>query len=242
MTVKDFFIKIKNNFLKFLFPKKITCDICKKEISYNSYICNECKDKLPFIKKSCKKCGCETTSDYCIRCKNSTLNFDKNIAVCEYNDFVKNIIYRYKCGDKYLYKFIAKLMTEKIQAEKIDFDIICFVPITKKVYKYREYNQSKLLAEYISKKFNIPLCYDLIKTKETLFQKNCPAKKRAENIKNAFKVINKENIQGKNVLLIDDVTTTGSTLSECTSVLKRNKAKSVTCCTFSAVTYKISFE
>jgi len=240
---KTFFTGLLKSLKNLLFPENITCDICKKETQNKKELCESCFARLPFVKTPCQKCGCDIKNGlYCIRCKSYDFNFDYNIAVCRYNNFVKNIIFRFKNGDKYLYKFISLLMTNKIKEQKAQFDTIAYVPITKKVLRERGYNQSELLAKNISENLKLPLFTGLIKTKETLFQKNCLAKNRAENVKNSFSVTDKTQIKDKNILLADDIITTGSTLSECALTLLKNGAKNVTTCTFAAVEHLIAVD
>lgn len=241
--MKAAFKSIAASFKNLLFPEGITCDVCKQELKDNTLICDNCLKKIPFIHNCCQKCGCNIISgQYCIRCKSTAYEFDCNYAVCSYDDFTKNIIFRFKCGDRYLYKFIAAFMAKMLIKNNTAFDIITYVPVTEKVKRQRGYNQSFLLAENISVILNLPLYKGLIKIKETKFQKNCTAKERKENVKNAFSAINKNQILQKNILLIDDVITTGSTLSECGRVLYKGGAKSVVTCTFTAVEPLISTE
>ena len=92
----------------------------------------------------------------------------------------------------------------------------------------RGYNQTQLIAKEIAKNIDIKLCDDvLVKSKNTIAQSKLNKNKRKQNIKNAFKVLNLEKIQGKNILLFDDIFTTGSTVNECSKILKKTGAKTV---------------
>ena len=92
----------------------------------------------------------------------------------------------------------------------------------------RGYNQTQLIAKEIAKNIDIKLCDDvLVKSKNTIAQSKLNKNKRKQNIKNAFKVLNLEKIQGKNILLFDDIFTTGSTVNECSKILKKAGAKTV---------------
>ena len=241
--MKNFIKKVYFKFINFLFPEYITCCFCKEELYEKGLICEKCIERLPFIKEGCKKCGCEVVSgDYCVRCKNAEFDFDGSLAVCDYDDFVKNIIYKYKNGDKYLYEPLAFLMEHKIKSSGWNIDLLAFVPITERVLKKRGYNQSGLIADYLSKRLNIPCHNAFIKIKESDFQKHITARQRRKNVKGVFLLKDKENVKGKDVLIIDDIITTGSTLSECARVFKSGGAKSVRCCTFSAVKAEIAFD
>jgi len=105
-----------------------------------------------------------------------------------------------------------------------NFDIITSVPLTNKRLRSRKYNQSAILAQELARKLN-KKCNNLLlkKTKETKVQAGLSKKDRQKNLKNAFKVNPryKEQLTAKNILIIDDVYTTGSTLNECARTLKR---------------------
>jgi ComF family protein len=107
-------------------------------------------------------------------------------------------------------------------------DFLVSVPLTKKKLKRRGFNQSEEIAREISNYLNIPLITNcLIKTRETFPQVELSEKERAENPKGAYIVKDKEKIRGKRVLLIDDVYTTGSTMEECSRILREAGTKEV---------------
>ena len=120
------------------------------------------------------------------------------------------------------------LKNEKICGLLKKYDIIIPVPIHKKRKAQRGYNQTQLIASKISKYLKIKLCDDvLIKSKNTIAQSKLNKNKRKQNIKGAFKILNSEKIQGKNILLFDDIYTTGSTVNECSKILTRAGAKRI---------------
>lgn len=236
--------EIVGSFKNLLFPQNITCSVCKQEVADDKAVCEACLKKLPIIKNACQKCGCTVQSgNYCIRCKNTGFDFLQCLSVCDYDDFVKNIIFRFKNGDRYLSEIISPLMAKKLKDSNLNFDLITCVPVTKRVLKQRGYNQSKILMEEIAKILNIETDNgNLIKVKETEFQKNLSAKLRQKNMENAFSLVDKSLVNNKTILVIDDVITTGSTLNSCANALYKGKAKAVYCCTFSAVETVISME
>ncbi|MCJ7787036.1 ComF family protein, partial [Patescibacteria group bacterium] len=106
--------------------------------------------------------------------------------------------------------------------------LLISVPLEKRKLKQRGFNQAEELAKELSKSLKISLFNDvLIKIKETLPQVELSGKEREENIKDAFLCQNREKIQGKRILLVDDVYTTGSTMEEGARVLKIAGAKEV---------------
>ncbi len=110
--------------------------------------------------------------------------------------------------------------------EKIDFVIP--VPLHSKKLREREFNQSGLLARLVGRHFRKPVLEgNLIRKKTTTPQFELDRKERLKNVKGAFAIKRREEVKGKNLLLIDDVRTTGATLKECHKVLRRAGAKEI---------------
>jgi ComF family protein len=106
--------------------------------------------------------------------------------------------------------------------------ILIPIPLDKKKLKSRGYNQAEELAKELSKILKVPvISNNLIKTRVTLPQVELSAEKRGQNLKNAFLVKSPEQIKGKKIFLVDDVYTTGSTMEECSRVLRDAAAKQV---------------
>ena len=106
-------------------------------------------------------------------------------------------------------------------------DVVTYVPMPKTREKERGYNQAKELAGEFCKLSKLPMLDLLTRKDDVVKQSTLSAKERKENIKDSFSAINKARIKGKDILIIDDVSTTGSTTSECANVLKKAKARSV---------------
>lgn len=106
------------------------------------------------------------------------------------------------------------------------YDIIIVVPLSWKRRLQRGYNQSQLIAEIISSILQIKIeSRILYKTKNIVPQSTLNKKERKENIKGAFKIKNIEKIMNNKILIIDDIYTTGSTLNECSNLLRKNGIK-----------------
>ena len=138
----------------------------------------------------------------------------------------------YKFRDKsYLYELFAKIITknEKICGILEKYDIIIPVPIHKKRKKQRGYNQSELVARQISKNIaNLQLENKaFIKIKNNKPQSTLSKKQRKQNVKNVYKLENKGKIENKNIVLFDDIYTTGNTANEIAKILKRNGANKI---------------
>ncbi|MDR1774368.1 MAG: ComF family protein [Clostridioides sp.] len=223
---------MKNNFFELIYPSNISCIICDRPIKKtNSYsLCKSCFEKLNFIKIGCEKCG-KFINNYslekefhegCTFCHNKKFYFDRAISCVEYCDTSKKIILGLKYSRKtYMCKYIATIMKEKTELEELKFDYILFVPLHRKRYKSRGFNQSEKIAKYLSKEINVPVLDCINRIKNTRMLYNLHKHDRQKELKNAFKVNdNAKLIEGKDVVLIDDVFTTGSTVNEISKELK----------------------
>ncbi|HAE51839.1 MAG: ComF family protein [Ruminococcus sp.] len=158
-------------------------------------------------------------------------NADGFSAVYEYNENISPAIFLLKngiCGNAAY--ALGNSLAEKLISENISADMITFVPMYPKDRRKRSFNQSFLIAAETGAVMNIPVAGDLIvKTRRTSEQKLLSGKERRVNLIDAFAPLNKEKIKNKNIILIDDICTTGSTLAEISSLLKANGASSVHC-------------
>ncbi len=150
-------------------------------------------------------------------------------SVCVYDDFMADMIAKYKYhNNPYMFKTFAYMLTEKFKTLNIEVDCVIPVPITKKRKRERGFNQSALIAKEFSNQNNFAYFDDvLIKTKESLHQADLGYIERQKNILGSFKVENKKKIEGKSILIVDDVLTTGATTGACAEALKKAKAKKV---------------
>lgn len=230
--------KILEKFWQALAPEGITCIVCGAELTRdNRYsMCDTCLSKLPFTQKSCEKCGREIYDDskFCFDCEGSGAKYDKVYSVLNYEGVVSSLIYRLKYdGEKYLAKYLARFMVDKLRQSNVNFDIIVPVPLNKNRLKKRGFNQAELLATYIAKEMNKDMANVMERVVDTPFQARLTREERLNNLKDAFVVRDKTLVKGKTVLVIDDIFTTGSTINECATVLFKAKAKSVIAITLS---------
>lgn len=183
--------------LEWLFPTYSSCIFCGKEdvSSLECGICENCLKTAPFAKET-----------------NATFYYDGKMET-----LIKNLKYHNK---RYLATIFADLSKDKLN--KIDYDMLCFVPSMN--IKKRGYNQAELIARAID---NNRTAEVLIKIRDTVSQTTLSGKEREENVKGAFAVKDKAAVWNKRVLLVDDVYTTGSTVNECKKVLLEAGAKSV---------------
>ena len=202
--------------LNFIYKK--SCLIChsRKE---NSFLCTNCKKEIKF-------------NDFKIL---KLIDNVKIYSCCNYSGIPQKLVRLLKFHNKkFLAKEISDLIYEYINNLNInfsDYEIIC-VPLHKKKQRKRGFNQCELISKELSLKLNIPFNFNLIKRiKNTKSMYKLKYKERIENLKDAFFVdINFYN--GKKLLIIDDIVTTGTTLNEMIKELKKSGIEDITCLTF----------
>ncbi|MDD3946418.1 MAG: ComF family protein [Clostridia bacterium] len=222
--------KIKNAIQEALFPWAFVCLDCGKELGDEDRthsLCPECRKNLPYITGTrCRYCGepIEQKYDVCKHCQTARPYFDKAYAPFAYEGVIKKIILSYKDGNaNYLYKFIAKFITDYYNALDLRCDAVCYVPSSKAKILRRGFEHNKKVTEIISKDTRNQLIYPLKVVKNMKDQTRKNRSQRLEDIKGVFapaKGFDRMFTWGKTILLIDDVVTTGATAGECARVLK----------------------
>lgn len=210
-----------------VFP--VSCVICGKE---GLFLCASCKEKLPRLEKqlciSCKKpAPYGKTHPDCVT-KNTV---DGTISALSYTDLKsKKLIRTFKYEFIFdLAKPLSDLIIEAVNAQGLagyfsEFTIIP-VPLHKRRFNWRGFNQADLLADALGKNLSLSVSRDIVeRTKFTKPQIDLLAEERKTNIENAFTAAGK--VSGK-YLLVDDVITTGSTLNEIAKLLKKQKCAEV---------------
>ena len=228
--------------LEDLFLSNHACICCRREIPDGTEfsLCKNCYDTLDRINGNvCKFCGekLDGIVVVCDRCKTAKYNFEKNTSFAYYDEIAGKIVKRFKYSSKKYYAaHIARLMIENKEVfEGVDY--ITFVPIGNKRKRERGFNQAEEIAKEISKLVGIETVELLEKVGSEKHQAGLSQKERMENLSGTIvlKEGKEEFLKGKKILVIDDVFTTGSTLSECAKVLlsKRSaKPKAVLTYTF----------
>ena len=223
------------NFLtNLLFPAQ--CVICS---SYEAQtdICTKCWEKLTFITKPyCASCcypfAYENDIDaICGHCISNKPNYEKAISILKYDNHSKALIHKFKYQDQlHILDYFTRLMLNMGKELIKQADIIAPVPMHKYKLLKRGYNQAALLAMKISSQSKIQYIPQLIiKINNSSSQTALTKHQRQKNIKNSFQLNPKfaPLIKGKKILLIDDVITTGATLSECCKVIKNGEPNKI---------------
>ncbi|MDP3941311.1 MAG: ComF family protein [bacterium] len=217
----------------FLFPKK--CVNCGK---FGDFVCPDCFIYISFdVPLICLVCNRQTytglTHD---RCRGRYI-IDGAFSSVVFGKVAKKLVYRlkYKPFLSSLCVFMVDLFYESlIQKEAFarvydDQSLLVPIPLHKTKYRQRGYNQAELLAKGLSVKLGVPVVSTLERVKKTQSQVSLDRKMRRENIAGAFVIAEKagEILRKKTIFLVDDVLTSGATLSEAASVLKRGGAGKV---------------
>lgn len=221
-----------------VFPEKFTCDICGIEI-FDGHFCKDCLKQITFNSgETCPVCGRKTPNNrLCLECKAKLPAFKRAVSPLVYEKGAIPLIAKFKNGQSYLKEYFAELICAKLNL--IDADCIVYVPMTKDSEIKRGYNQAKLLAESISQRIGIE-CINgaILKIKDTPEQKSLSKDEREKNLEQCFKVADVSLVKGKNILLVDDVLTTGATAEAITKKFLKAKAKGVYLATVVSVEYK----
>ena len=146
-----------------------------------------------------------------------------------YEGDVRESLLRYKFGGISSYADIyAEFIAKCVDENEISCDIITWVPLSAKRFRRRGYDQAKLIADELSKLTGIECLNLLRKNRNNPAQSGTgTAEKRRANVAGVYSSKNSAYISGKKILIVDDIVTTGATLSECARVLKNNSAAEV---------------
>lgn len=213
------------------------CTLCGGKTRAGEYLCERCEAKAtPIVAPFCQQCsepfeGAIATAFTCANCAHRTIYFDAAVAAYRGRGIVRQIIHDFKYGRQiHLRHLVARWLCAAFDDERLrgrEFDMIVPVPLHPARQRERGFNQANLLAELLTAQISIPSKPVLKRVRYTTTQTALDRAERMENLHNAFRLRRNANVRGLRVLLIDDVLTTGSTLSECARILKRSGAISV---------------
>jgi ComF family protein len=233
------YIDWKNKFLRWIYPPR--CPVCGdvlrtqrngisiQEDCREARVCTECEGKLhKTVPPVCYRCGRPVGhgEEFCFNCQKKKFLYVRGFPVWIYDQTMKASIAAFKYhgrkeyaayyGQEFVKRYGKKLKKLSIQA-------LIPVPLYPGKQKTRGYNQAELFAEEIGRRMGIFICRDyLLRICDTVPQKELDDKQRYANLKTAFMIDERkrERYTGlKNVLLVDDIYTTGSTIEACTEVL-----------------------
>ena len=229
------------SFLDLLFPKR--CVSCGK---FGSYICKSCFAKIEFIQKPvCPVCQRQAVGGKTHPGCAGRFRLDGLVVACRYSGPVKLAIAKVK------YRWVAdigQILVDLLASNIWKFDlpseaVLVPIPLHGKRKNWRGFNQAELLANLLSKSFGVSITDAMIRIRQTKSQVGLKRDDRRENVRGAFalrpsgqkkrkpfdsaqgKIISE--VKGKNIIWVDDVYTSGATMTECCKVLKKEGAGEV---------------
>ncbi len=215
-------MSIRQRLLNLLFPPK--CVLCQKILSKEETdLCHSCRRETKAFSKS----------------KTRIPNIAQWRSLWYYDGNVRQSLLRYKFRGKQSYSRVYGQMLALLAAQELDgqFDLLTWVPISAKRKRARGFDQTELVVRQMGQELNFPVTSLLVKTRHNQPQSGCKSREaRKANVLGVYKVTDPAAVAGKRILLVDDILTTGATVSECARVLLTAGAAQVLCATVAATT------
>ena len=209
--------------LDIIFP--ISCLGCGSE---GTYVCSDCLRVQPRLASPyCSYCAEPGSTTPCRWCRAASLELDGIVAPFLMEGAVREAVLQLKYHQvRGLAPVLGGLMEQEWRSKSTAADLVLPVPLHRSRLRQRGYNQSTLLAKALSKGLGLP-CDEsaLVRTRDTGPQVGLNREERVLNVQGCFRC--SAPVEGKSILLVDDVATTGSTLSACGQVLRQAGATSV---------------
>lgn len=241
--------------LNLIFPAICkNCDSIVSADAATSYFCKNCWTDIEWFDcPCCPQCGLPYASGYiqprseqspvshlCGNCREKPPCFDKVVSAGPYNGVLSEAIRLFKYKKKVHFgkiltewalksPLVANAFTKRVFSDESILPLYLIpVPLHYKRLRVREFNQSAIMASVISNKFGIPVLTNiLMRHHHTKPQVELGGMDRRENVAGAFSIEDSSLIEGKEIILVDDVYTSGSTVNECAKVMKKNGAEKV---------------
>lgn len=191
--------------LNLIYPPK--CAFCRRLVRDGRMLCPECERNLPRVNKEMQR------------------QEISSLAVClsplYYTGDVRQSLHRYKFqGAAAYYRVYAELMAACLSEQKLSADLVTWIPLSRKRLRQRGYDQARLLAEEVARLQNLPCEQTLEKIRNNPAQSGTSgAEQRKKNVQGVYQAVT--SFSGEHVLLVDDIVTTGATLSEAAKELMR---------------------
>ena len=192
-------------------------------------ICVECKIFLPHVDALCASC---VTKIFPIVSKEIQLTASISMtvfALSDYKDPLRKLILAKSWADSAAGYHMGNLLWKMSPVANLDYDVVVPIPLHWRRYAWRGFNQSQEIARVISKKKGVAMRHLLKRVKHTVYQSAVASKMRESNVRDAF-VLNQrfaQEYEGKHILLIDDLMTTGATLRAAGKALLELKPKKI---------------
>ena len=218
---------VKSHLVNLVFPPVCAC--CRK---VGAILCQDCLEQIKWVGEPiCQDCGCMVPkySHQCNRCQKRPLPLQKIRAAVLFDSIIPDTIHQLKYRNVFaLAEPLGKLMVQAWPNWQTDSDIVLPIPLHRQRQTKRGYNQSELLVETFCRELSLPSNQQILsRTRQTPPQVGLNAEDRRKNVSGAFTVKNPHLVEGGNILLVDDVCTTGATLMAAAEVLLAAGAKNV---------------
>jgi ComF family protein len=211
------------------------CAGCEEAIR-SGWLCKSCVDSLvPVTPPRCEACSQPYSgalgSFVCANCRGRAFHFVCAVAVMQSRGIVRDLIHRFKYGGEvWVGALLSDFLTQGLGDPRLkgrSFDAVVPVPLHPLRRREREFNQAEVLSRELARKNDLAFCEALVRLRYTVTQTHFDRRRRMQNLRDAFGLRRNAPVQGKDLLLVDDVLTTGSTLDECARVLLAGGARSV---------------
>lgn len=221
-------MKLKDALLEVFYPAHASCAVCGCVLTdEQESICIKCKKRIVYIEKACLKCGRrlndENERKLCKLCTDKAYSFTKGVSLFAYESAGLNAVldFKYSLNPQSAYSWGKELGKTVVKQQWFDkIDVITFVPSSEQSLEKRGYNQALLIAEgineYTKKAMNGSL---LCKRENAKDQIGLSAAERFENALSAYYARDGLALSGENVLLVDDVFTSGATIESCSGAM-----------------------
>lgn len=207
-------------------------------------ICSYCEQRLPYLEHYCQGCGIVLCigehNRLCGKCQKKGTSLDDVIAAFTYEWPMHYLIHQFKFNHRMgLAKTLAQLLVQHWQEKSLGYeldgqerptlpDMFIAIPLHKKRYHYRGYNQSAELAKHLSKSLAVDVDNDVLRrVLYTTPQSELTFKQRKQSVRGCFACADRAQIVDLHIGLVDDVMTSGETLYEAARILKKRGAKQV---------------
>jgi competence protein ComFC len=207
------FHRVLNILRIYLFPS--LCASCRKFLSISDILCSDCNNKIiPIVSKQI----------------DLTQSFSMTVfAMSDYKEPLKKLILGKSWSDSLASYQLGQLLWQKTPISHLDYDVVVPIPLHWTRYAWRGFNQAEEIARVIARYKKVPLNHPIKRCKKTVYQSAVSSHARIENVKNAFELaITDTHYEGKHILLVDDLMTTGATLRAAGKVLLALKPKKIT--------------
>lgn len=220
-------MRLLQSVLDLIYPRG--CAGCRRPVeSAPQHICWDCRASFDIITDTfCERCGDPVDgmieqSFQCSSCNRRRPHFERARSAARYRGPLKNALheFKYNCAPGLRGDFVPLLEAcVRTHFAQCSLDAVTFVPLFPRRERERTYNQARLLAGDLAGRLGLPAADCLCRVRPTPTQTDLTAAQRRRNVRGAFEARNPRWVEGRSLLLVDDVMTTGATVDQCAKVL-----------------------